>query len=69
MNVKVKVNVNEMVNRKLGRAASMRPPEMSLVRMDLSTQARSSSAPHLGFHWRILNTARRDVGPYLYWES
>ena len=54
-----------MIQYALGRAASMRPPEMKIKRINPSKQARSSSAPHLGFERRILDAARRDVGPYL----
>ena len=53
------VNVNEMVSRKLGRAAES----------EFQIRPAGTSGPTKLEAQRILNTARRDVGPYLNWES
>ena len=60
MNVKVK----ETLKIKIGRAASMRPPNLKNSPLKASAQAGSSTPPHLKSELGKINAARRDVRPY-----
>ena len=60
MNVKVK----ESLKIKIGRAASMRPPDLKLGSLNDSTQTGSSTPPHLKSELEKINAACRDVRPY-----